>query len=279
MITRKKFLLYSGAFAVGTMFLPSFALENNFGIKNLGVQLYTFREAMYTDPIGTLNIIADLGFKKIESAKSNKGFYYGLKPKEMQEVCQNLGMNLLSGHVPLDKDWEKTMNVASAAGQEYLICSSMPFGGQTVDNYKKVAEKFNEVGEACKKMGLKFGYHNQTMEFEAQNGKVLYDVLLEHTDPELVHMEIDLAMLVLAGKDPVTYFAKYPGRFPLWHLKDMIIDKGRSTEFGKGGVDIAGILKHKKEAGLKHIFLEQEEYTSSPYESMRHNVTYLQKLL
>ena len=277
MITRKTFLLQSGTFAVSTMMFPSIALASS-REEDLGVQLYTFREAMYIDPIRTIQRIADLGIKKIETAKSNKGLYYGLKPDEMQKICQDLGMNLISGHVPLDNDWKQTINEAVASGQEYLICSSMPFKGQTIEHYKEAALKFNQAGEDCKKMGLKFGYHNQSSEFESENDKVLYDVLLEHTDPDLVHMEMDLAMLVLVGKDPVSYFKKYPGRFPLWHLKDMIIKEKKSIEFGKGSVDIPELLKYKKESGLKHIFIEQEEYTSSAFESMSHNMNYMKNL-
>jgi sugar phosphate isomerase/epimerase len=154
----------------------------------------------------------------------------------------------------------------------------MPSQGQTVDNYKKVAEEFNKAGEACKKLNLKFGYHNHEYEFETENNQVLYDILLKNTEADLVHMELDLGWVIVAGKDPLDYFKKFPGRFPLWHLKDMDMDKKESTEFGKGGLDIPTMMAHKKESGVKHIFIEQEEYANNPLESMKHNMAFLKNL-
>ena len=277
MKTRRDFLLQSGAVAIGTILLPSFTLPFA-NTQKFGVQLYTFRSEMDADPIGTLKQIAAIGIKEIESARSNKGHYYGLSPKEMKDVCHDLGMTLKSGHVALDDDFQKTMEEAVESGQEYLICSSMPSKGQTVDNYKSVAEAFNKAGEDCKKMGLKFGYHNHAYEFESENGNILYDVLMNNTEADLVYMELDLGWVVVADKDPMDYFKKYPGRFPLWHLKDMDMTKKESTEFGKGGLDIPKMMKNQAASGVKHIFIEQEEYASTPLESMKHNMNFLSKL-
>ena len=277
MTTRRSFLIQSSVAAAGTMLLPSFTFAPK-KYKNLGVQLYTFRKEMAADATGTLKQIAAIGIKQIETARSEKGHYYGLGPKEMKKVCDDLGMKLRSGHVHLDENWQKTLDEAAESGQEYVICSTMPSNGQTVDNYKKVAETFNKAGEDCKKMDLKFGYHNHGYEFEADDDQVLYDVLMDNTDPNLVHMELDLGWVVAGGKDPIDYFNKYEGRFPLWHLKDMNLTKKESTEFGKGGLDISGMLKNSKKSGLKYIFIEQEEYASTPLESMKENLKYLNNL-
>ncbi|WP_411029986.1 sugar phosphate isomerase/epimerase family protein [Spongiimicrobium sp. 3-5] len=275
MTTRRNFLLQSGALAASSVLLPSFTLAPYKSEKNLGIQLYTFRKEMDADPIDTLKKIASIGIKKIETARSGKGHYYGLKPKEMNNVCNDLGMKLISGHVHLDDKWQKTMDEAVESGQKYLICSTMPTKGQTVENYKSIADKFNKAGEACKKMGLNFGYHNHAYEFESDKGEVLYDVLLDNTQADLVHMELDLGWVVVGGKDPLDYFKKYPNRFPLWHLKDMNMSKKESTEFGLGGLDIAKMLQNKKASGVKHVFIEQEEYASTPLKSMKHNMAYL----
>ena len=277
MQSRRDFLLRSTAFTAGSLLLPSFTYAPNKS-QNFGVQLYSFRNEMAEDAIATLKQIASLGFKEIETARSQKGHYYGLGPAEMKSVCDHLDMNLKSGHVHLDDKWQQTMEEAVESGQEYLICSSMPSEGQNVDNYKKVAEEFNKAGEACQKLGLKFGYHNHEYEFETENNQVLYDVLLSNTEADLVYMELDLGWVVVAGKDPLDYFKKYPGRFPLWHLKDMDMNKKESTEFGKGGLDIPSMMAHKKASGVKHIFIEQEEYASNPLESMKHNMAYLKNL-
>ena len=277
MTNRRNFLYKSLAFAAGSMVLPSF-VDSVRTVKNMGIQLYTFREAMTADAVGTLKEIASLGFTEIETARSEKGHYYGLTAEQMKSTCKDLGMVLKSGHVHLDDHWQKTMEEAVASGQEYVICSTMPTKGQTVDNYQTVAEAFNKAGEDCKKHNLKFGYHNHAYEFESDNGQVLYDLLLEETDPSLVHMELDLGWVIVGGKNPLDYFEKYPGRFPLWHLKDMDLAKKHSTEFGKGGLDILSMLKYKEASGVKHIFVEQEEYASTPYESMKYNMDYLSKL-
>jgi sugar phosphate isomerase/epimerase len=276
MTKRRDFLKGMSALAVGSVLLPSYKFAPK-KVTNAGIQLYTFRDQLLKDPKGTLQIIADLGIKQIESAASGKGLYYGLTPTEMKQTCKDLGMTLRSGHCGIDANWQKTIEQAAEAGQEYLVCSSLPFWGDTVANYQKVADSFNQAGEECKKAGLKFGYHNHDYEFKKDNGQVLYDVLLKNTDPDLVSMELDLGWVVASGNDPYAYFKNYEGRFPLWHLKDM---KGTgSVEFGNGELDIAGMLRHSKQSGLKYFFIEQEEYPAgSPLASMKLNMEYLSKL-
>ncbi|MDA0196491.1 MAG: sugar phosphate isomerase/epimerase [Bacteroidetes bacterium] len=277
MTSRRDFIIQSGSIAVGTALFPS-CLNTSKKVDDHGLQLYTFRDQMANDAIGTLKQIAEIGIKQIESARSAKGHYYGLKSTEMRDVCADLGMTLRSGHVHLDDNFQQTMDEAAEAGQEYLVCSSMPTNGQTVDNYLATAEAFNKAGEDCKKMGLKFGYHNHEYEFESENGQVLYDVLLDNTQGDLVHWELDLGWVIVAGKDPLDYFKKYQGRFPLWHLKDMNMTEKVSTEFGKGGLDIVAMLNNREQSGVKYIFIEQEEYASTPLESMSFNVAYLNRL-
>jgi len=276
MKTRRHFIKTAGALAIGSMILPelTFAMAK---IKNPGIQLYTVRTEMLADAKGTLKQLAALGIKQIESARSAKGNYYGLTGKEMKAACKDLDMTLRSGHVAVDAQWQQTMEEAAEAGQEYLICSSMPSSGQTLDNYKRTADIFNRSGEECKKLGLKFGYHNHDYEFEKVDGQVLYNVLMDNTDPRLVHMELDLGWVVASGNDPLEYFKQYKGRFPLWHLKDMDLQKKHSTEFGKGGLDIVKVLQHQNESGLKYFFIEQEEYAKTPLESMKYNMDYLER--
>ncbi|HEX8314951.1 MAG TPA: sugar phosphate isomerase/epimerase [Flavisolibacter sp.] len=274
---RSEFLVQAGTLAIGSCFLPAFTTVRK-DVKNVGVQLYTFRKEMATDALGTLKKIAAMGIKQIETARSDKGHYYGLTPKEMKQACADLGMTLRSGHVHIDSKWKQTIDEAAESGQEYLICSTMPTSGQTVDNYKTVAAAFNKAGEECRQRGIKFGYHNHEYEFETKGGEVLYDVLLSNTDAALVHMELDLGWVLVGGKSPLDYFKKYPGRFPLWHLKDMDLVKKHSVEFGKGGLDIQTMLKNSKQAGLKYFFVEQEEYASTPMESMKYNMDYLKKV-
>jgi sugar phosphate isomerase/epimerase len=280
MNSRRNFLKSSGTLAAGSMFLPRLVrAEKLKKVKDPGVQLYTVRKEMLEDNVGTLKKIADLGYKEIESAASEKGSYYGFKPAEMKTVCQNLGMTLRSGHVHYsDGTWPQTIEEAVESGQEYLIVPVLPVSGQTVDNYKKASEIFNKAGEACKKANITFGYHNHDSEFEKDNGKVLYDVLLENTDPEFVNMEMDLGWVIVTGNDPLAYFAKYPGRFPLWHLKDMDLKEKHSVEFGQGGLDVKKMLRNAKKAGMKYFYVEQEEYTGTALGCLADNINYLKNL-
>jgi sugar phosphate isomerase/epimerase len=189
-----------------------------------------------------------------------------------------LGIKLISGHVQIDAGWKQSVDEAAAAGQSYLICSVLPSNGQTADNYKHSASIFQKAGEDCKKANLTFGYHNHSTEFDKDDGQTLYDVLLDNTDPELVIMEMDLGWVIASGADPQYYFNKYPGRFPLWHLKDMDKKAKRSVEFGKGDVNIGQLFKNAKKSGLKHFFVEQEEYISTALESAKYDFDYLKKI-
>ena len=276
MKTRRDFFKTAGSLTVGALVIPILTKAEK--VKNIGIQLYSVRKEMLTDAVGTLKQLAKIGYKELESARSEKGNYYGLQPKEIKKIVSDLGMTLRSGHVHVDKDWQRSIDSAAEAGQDYLVCSSLPSKGQTVDNYKSVGETFSKAGEDCKKSNIIFAYHNHEYEFEKENGQVLYDVLLSSTDPNLVTWELDLGWVVASGNDPLAYFNKYPGRFPLWHLKDMDLAKQQSTEFGKGQIKVLEILKNAKKSGVKHIFVEQEEYASSALESMKYDFDYLQKL-
>lgn len=274
MPSRRHFIKTSASFALGAYFLP---LRSKI-IDKVGVQLYSVRKEMLDDAPGTLKMLAKIGFKELESARSVKGNYYGLAPKEIRKIAADLGMNIRSGHVGIDKDWLKSVDQAAEAGQTYLICSSMPTKGQTIENYQKTADIFNKAAEDCKKRNLIFGYHNHEEEFQKVDGQILYDILLERTDPKMVKMEMDLGWLILTGNDPFKYFEKYPDRFPLWHLKDMDRTKKNSVEFGKGGVDIRELMKNREKSGMKYYFVEQEEYAVSAFESLTEDFNYLKNL-
>jgi sugar phosphate isomerase/epimerase len=256
--------------------MPKFAQAMGEGkINDVGIQLYTVRKEMGEDPVGTLKKLAKIGFKELESARSDKGNYYGLAPKEIKKIAADLGMNVRSGHIHVDNDWKKSIEQATETGQEYIISAVLPSKGQTVEHYQASADEFNKLGEECKKANLSFGYHNHDSEFEKVNGQILYDILLERCDPKLVKLEMDLGWVVASGNDPFAYFNKYPGRFPLWHLKDVDLVLKKSVEFGKGKVDIPGLLGNAKKAGMRYYFVEQEDYAVNPFDSMEYDFNYL----
>ena len=277
MKSRRFFIKQAAIAGAGGMILPGFLKFSGSKpkLKNVGVQLYSVRKEMMADAIGTLNKLGEFGYNQIESAQSDKGNYYGLEPKEIKKILNDHGMILRSGHTHIDKNWQRSIDQAAEAGQEYIICSVLPSPGQTIENYQKSADLFNLAGEDCKKSGVLFGYHNHESEFETVDGQVLYDVLLKRAQPDLVHMEMDLGWVIAAGKDPLVYFKKYPGRFPLWHLKDMNVHEKKSVEFGKGSVDIVALLKSRNEAGMKYYFIEQEEYAVNAFDSLEYDYNWL----
>ena len=278
MQSRRHFIYRTMLLTAATATAAESVYARSIKLSQVGVQLYSFRKEMLADARGTLKRIAEMGYKHIESAKSAKGHYYGLTASEMKQTCVDLGLQLSSGHVQLDENWQRTMEEAAASGQKYLICSTMPTNGQNIDNYKRVAEHFNKAGEQCSKYNIRFGYHNHEYEFEAKDGQVLYDVLMDNTDAKLVHMELDLGWVAAAGKNPLDYFNKYPGRFPLWHLKDMDPVKKHSVEFGKGMLNIPAMLKSRKLSGLDIMFVEQEEYAVSAMQSLKEDIEYLRTM-
>jgi sugar phosphate isomerase/epimerase len=278
MNSRRDFLRNSITAAMGVSLISSIAAKPLKKVKRAGVQLYSVRKEMLADARGTLKKLAALGYQELESARSEKGNYYGLTAKEVKKICADLGMSMRSGHIHIDENFQKSIDEAGESGQEYLICSTMPTEGQTADNYKRVADAFNAAGARCAKSNIKFGYHNHAYEFERDNEQVLYDVLLKNTDPKLVHMELDLGWVIDAGKDPLDYFKRFPGRFPLWHLKDMDLQKKQSTEFGKGSLKIRDMLANSAASGMKYFFVEQEEYTSTALESLEADISFLKQL-
>lgn len=150
---------------------------------------------------------------------------------------------------------------------------------QTLDDYKQRADEFNLIGEKCTKVGLKFGYHNHAFEFEKLDNQIPYDILLENTDPDLCFMQVDFYWMVYGGFDPSGYFKRYPGRFELWHVKDMVkSEQLESIEIGQGFIDFPGLFKKQKKSGMKYYFVEQEEFKMDMVESIKMSYNYLNSL-
>ncbi len=142
------------------------------------------------------------------------------------------------------------------------------------------AQRLNEAGELTKKAGIQMAYHNHDFEFKDFGGQTGYDILLKETDPKLVKMEMDIYWIVRGGTDPVTLFKKHPGRFALWHVKDM--DKANpklNTEIGTGSINFRKIFANAKLAGLDYAFVEQENFKIDPYQSIAQSAVYLKQAL
>lgn len=273
---RRDFLKYSSLLTAGTLMLPSFVFKKN---ASVGVQLYTIRELMQSDPKGTLKKVADLGYKKVEAAGYNEGTFYGMKPAEFKKVLTDLGLQMPSSHYSsglanpekvgtLNNGWEKVVDDAKTADIDYMVLAYLTEDERkSIDDYKKVADLLNKAGEICKQNDIKLAYHNHDFELKMLDNKLPYDILLKEVDPSLLVMELDLYWTVKAGLDPVQLFKDNPGRFPLWHVKDMN-EAGGFSEVGTGVIDFKRIFENKKTAGLKHFFVEQDQTVKPPLESI-----------
>ena len=201
----------------------------------------------------------------------------------MAVMLAGMGVTAPAGHfalAALSADVNKVIDTAKAAGHGIVICPFlMPNERKTLDDYKKLCAVLNKSGEACKKAGLAFGYHNHDFEFKELEGKLPYDLILAECDKNTVKMEMDLGWITHAGKDPLTYFAKYPGRFITVHVKDMDASQKQITmELGRGKVDFKRILAKSKQAGVQHYFVEQDNTSLTPLESIKISMEYLKKL-
>ncbi len=204
----------------------------------------------------TLDLVASIGYREVEFAG-----YFGTAPAHLRELLDDRGLTSPSAHVPLRDLTERpelTLDAAETIGHQYLIVASLDRSDlQSLDDVRRVAETFNQVGERCRARGLRFAYHNHDYEFRPLQGRVPYDVLLEETDPSLVPLELDLYWIVHGGGDPFDYFERWPGRFHLCHVKDRGPD-GAMVDVGAGTLDFAAIFARSDRAGLRHYFVEHD---------------------
>lgn len=247
-------------------------------LTTIGVQLYMVRRELEKDFEGTLARVAALGYREVEFAG-----YFNHPPKEVKEVLTRHGLDAPASHFPL-ADWRGSLQAlieaAHVIGHNYLLLAwTPPEERKTLDDYRRLADLCNRAGEQLNKAGLQFAYHNHDFEFAAVEGRIPYDVLLERTDPKLVKLEMDLYWIVKGGGRPLEYFEKWPGRYPLLHVKDMdATPKRYFTEVGRGVIDFKSIFAHAGRAGVRHYFVEQDETPGSPFDSMKISIDYLKKL-
>jgi sugar phosphate isomerase/epimerase len=267
MNTRRNFIKQSGLITAGLMMNPSDLLKKQ---KNVGIQLYSVRDEIFKDPKGVIKKIATAGYSEVEMFGLNaENKFYGLTVKEFAQLLKDNKLKSPSGHYAPENflfengngdDVKNFCEVGNTLGNKYIIIPWMKEERRkTIDQYKVLAERINKAGEICKKANLQLAYHNHDFEFADMNGQHGYDVLLNNTDKDLVKMEMDIYWVVRAGYDPIELFKKHPGRFHLWHVKDMDkADRTKNTEVGNGTVDFKTIFANAKLSGVKHYMVEQE---------------------
>lgn len=245
--------------------------------KTLAVQLYTVRDAVSKNLEGTLERLAKLGYKNIELFGYN-GTFFGKTTSEFKTILKNTGIKVLSSHHTtgiamkgkgtLTDGWDKAIEDIHAIGAEYMVCAYLFDNERTPEIYKSLPAMFEKAATATKAAGIQFAYHNHDFEFEKLGDTLAYDFLLANTPADLVKMEMDLYWISKAGHDPIQYFEKYPGRFHLWHVKDMEAGTKAITEVGNGTIDFDRIFKARKKAGLKYWFVEQDTSKRDMFESL-----------
>lgn len=246
------------------LFALALQAQDQFG----GLALYTVREEMSKDPSATLKAVADAGYAYVEAAGYSEGKFYGMSPEDFGKLLKEVGLKPVSTHqggMNMENVDQMIADVKKA-GFKYFVIPVPPMGHFKVEEGKMgmseelefLTEVLNSVGKKCKNAGLELLYHNHDFEFvKNEAGIVPIEYFLEHTDADTVNFEMDLYWVTRAGADPLVYFEKYPGRFKMWHVKDMD-DEGKFAPVGKGNIDFGRILEQKEQSGMKYYYVEQD---------------------
>ena len=299
MTTRRNFLKSTSTITAGSL-LPINDIFTSLKMKNkMGIQLFSVPKMLSEDFVAGIKMLSKMGYKEVELygpypfsaqvARDNwskigtmLGFsgsgYFGKTAKEIKKILDDHGLKAPSAHT----DWDTLVNnmsqlgeAAHILGHDYVVLPSIPDDKRTsLDDYRRIADTFNTIGETAKKNGIRFGYHNHGYGIKPKDGQVPLQIILDHTDPKLVFFEMDIFWTTAGGADPITYLSKYPNRYKMLHLKDMKEKKefsgdggsaaqwiplfGMMTAAGDGVIDLTGIVKKAKEIGVEHYFVEQD---------------------
>jgi len=325
--SRRNFIKLAGLGLVGGLVAPNLiscnSIKSNTGspLKNIGLQLFTLRDLLLQDPKEVLKSVAKIGYSHVETfgADINTASFWGLNVDELKKILNDNDLKTYSGHYDLGKylskahqdkeNIEKYIEIAHNLGQKYITAPVPPMDQLNkleVGDYQYMAEQLNKAGEMAKKAGIKMAYHNHFWEFKAfGNGTKGLDILLAFTEPDLVAFELDLFWTKKAGENPQSYFSKFPGRFPMWHVKDMdraystpleqnnfnqqtgkrdtldlekVLASIKYTEVGSGSIDYISMATFANESGLEYAYVEQDEiYQENKFNSIKKSYDYMQK--
>ena len=290
-VSRRTFLFELAAMGVGTSVLASCARAAGGAAAGsgagananmIGLQMDTVRDQLTKDFDATVEQIAKIGYRNLEFAG-----YYNRTPEQVRALLDRVGAVSRSAHIgaPLMRqDAAAQIRSAKTIGQEYITLPSYNWGREGLAGWRKGIAEFNTWGKMCRDAGIKLAYHNHANEFAPLEGTTGYDVLIKEVDPALVDFELDLYWAKFADQDPVALFAKYPGRFAMWHVKDMSVtgtQKGM-TPVGKGTLDFKNIFANARQSGMKYFFVEHDtagQYPGGSLASVQASYDYLRQLL
>jgi len=274
-MNRRSFVTMIGAGSLAPHVPRDFFAAAKLG--KIGLQLYTVRTLMQQSVERTLAMIAAIGYKEVEFAG-----YFGRPPRSIKQLLKRNGMSSPAAHVGIDVIrgmFNRTIDEAAEAGHKWLVVPWLPEADRnSIDAIKRTADLFNRAADDADRGGMRFAYHNHDFEFKEIEGRRMYDVLLESTDAKRVQMEMDLYWIIKGGGDPAAYFARYPGRFPLFHVKDGGPAPGRvMSDVGKGSIDFGAIFAMSKMSGAKHYFVEHDS-PADPAASVKASYEHLRAL-
>ncbi|HYF32724.1 MAG TPA: sugar phosphate isomerase/epimerase family protein [Chitinophagaceae bacterium] len=281
--TRRNFIKQSTLLTAGLVLAKDEYFKAN---KKIGIQLYTLRDVLKKDLAGTIAAVAQAGYQEVETFDYANRKHSGMSPNDFNALLKKNNLQTPSGHYYLkgflfqgkDDEWKQGIEDAQQLGQRYMVVPYLEANERkNLDAYKKLAARLNLAGEWCKQAGMQVAYHNHDFEFQPMEGRNGMDVLLKETDRSLVLFEMDIYWVSFAGQDPIALIKQNPGRFPLWHVKDMDnTPQKRFTEVGNGVINFKKVFDCQKKAGMKHFFVEQD-VSSAPLESAKTSIAYLKK--
>ena len=292
-LNRRNFIKQTTMLASSAMLSPAiFDLAAKKKYK-MGLQLFTMRADMAKDPIGSLKRISSIGYEDLETYGYNpaENKYYGFNAGEFKKILDDNNLTTTSGHYDFHPFMNKTDDAlkeyvdqciagAHALNQKYITWPWLDPQSRTIDKFKLLAGKLNKIGEQTNKAGLGFAYHNHDFEFIEHDGQIGYDIVMKETDSSLVKLQIDLFWAAHSSKrSPHELFTLQPGRFVMWHIKDMSKDK-KYTELGNGIIDFTKIMPDMNLAGMEYYYVEQGDYfATSPFQSITYSAAYVKKNL
>ncbi|MEQ9299140.1 MAG: sugar phosphate isomerase/epimerase [Cyclobacteriaceae bacterium] len=285
MKTRRIFIKTAGVAAAGMALIPSCAPSAKkeetvvaasepvpvAAKKDIGLQIYTVRNQIDQDLEATMKAVAETGYNQVEIFGYDHGQYFGLSAEDFYKLLSKYDLSPISSHHgtgrtqpemvgTLSNGWQQAVDHAAMAGQQYMVMPYLTGDERSMEHYKALPEMLNKAGEVVKAAGMQLCYHNHDFEFMEMEGVLPMYHILDNTDPELVKMELDLYWITKAGYDPMAFFEKYPGRTPLWHVKDMANTPEKGfAEVGNGVIDFKTIFANKEKSGMTHFFVEQDQ--------------------
>lgn len=274
---RRSFVGALGAAGVASLLPLGNDLYAQDKIKKIGVQLYTVRDLMQVSVEKTLAEVADIGYKEVEFAG-----YFNRPPRAIRQLLDRNGMKSPAAHLGMREirgAWNRTLNDAAEVGHKWLVIASLDDADRnSIEAIKRTADIIHKAADDAKMYKIKLAYHNHETEFRLVEGRRVFDVLLEETSPDVLQVEMDLYWITKGGGDPLAYFAKWPGRFPMVHVKDAGPPPDyQMRDVGKGTIKWAEIFAKHKEAGIKHYFVEHDS-PADPLASIKASYEYLSKL-